>query len=148
MSKKQAKKKRVVWYRLVADAIESQKTFSVVDSVHGAQYIYEEIAHHLLNGCGETAKCKSFNYYCRKVKFAFDRAVNYLESEGIPVYKHNPAKRILYVTIVKLPTAKQDDYDRTARRVKNTVVAAKSHIQVAFPCLEDRFVKSAQKLLE
>ncbi len=148
MSKKQAKKKRVVWYRLVADALETEKIFSVVDSVHGAQYIYEEIAHYLLDDCGETEKCKSFNYYCRKVRGGFDRAVGYLESEGIPVYKHRPSNKILYVTINGVvPTAKQDDYDRVEKIVIQTVRAAKSHIQVAFPRLEDRFVKSAQKLL-
>ena len=147
MSRKQAKKKRKIWYKIVAAAIESQRIFSVVDSKHGSKYIYQEIAHYLLEGCDETAKCKSFNYYCRKVKGGFDHAINYLEREGIPVFKHRPSKRILYVTVDDKLMARQDDYDRVAKHVKQTVTAAKTHVQIACPRLENRFNKTTQKLL-
>lgn len=149
MSRKQyKKKKRTIWYRIIATALESQGMFSVVESKYGSKYIYEEIAHYLLDSCGETEKCKSFNYYCRKIKGGFDHAVSYLESEGVPVYKHRPGKHVLYVTINGvLPTAKQDDYDRMEKRVSQTVKAAQSHVQVAFPQMGNRFTKAAQKLL-
>ena len=148
MPKKQGKEKRKIWYKIVAGAIESMGAFSVTDSKYGSKYIYQEIAHYLLRDSDETEKCKSFNYYCRKVRGAFDHAVTYLESEGIAVYKHRPSKRILYVTINRdAPNAKQDDYDRLERRVKHTVLAAQSHVQVAHARLAQRFNKSTQKLL-
>lgn len=148
MSKRPAKKKRKIWYRIIAAALETEKIFSVPESTHGSKYIYEEIAHYLLDDCGETEKCKSFNYYCRKVRGGFDRAIGYLESEGIPVYKHRPSNKILYVTINGVvPTAKQDDYDRVEKIVIQTVRAAKSHVQIAFPGMKGRLDTATQKLL-
>ena len=49
MPKRRAKKKRKIWYRIVADALQTQKTFNIVGSKHGSRYIYEEIAHYLLD---------------------------------------------------------------------------------------------------
>ncbi len=146
---RQAKKERKIWFRIVANAILTQNTFSLKGSKYGSRYIYQEIAHYLLEDCDDTAKCKSFNYYCRKVQGAFDLAVTHLEREGVKVYKHRPSSRILYVTIdlENMPNAKQDDYDRVVKHVKHTVKAAQSHVEVAHPRLCNRFNKSTQKLL-
>ncbi len=146
MSKRRAKKK--VWYRIVADALQAQKTFSITESKHGSRYIYEEIAHYLLDACSETEKCKSFNYYCRKVKHGFKHAIVYLESEGIKVRRHGKANHLFYVTLDEsFPNSKEEDFKRTENRVKTIIEAAQKHIEVSLPRLENRFNKSTQKLL-
>ena len=143
MSKRRVKKK--VWYRIVAEALETQKTFSITESKYGSRYIYEEIAHYLLDGCSETEKCKSFNYYCRKVKHGFKHAIVYLESEGIKVRRHGKANRLFYVTLDEtFPNSKEEDFKRTEMRVKNIIEAAQKHIEVSLPRLESRFNKSSQ----
>ena len=148
MSKRQAKTNRKVWYKIVESAILSQKIFSITKSKYGSRYIYEEIAHYLLRDSDETAKCKSFNYYCRKVKIAFPHAVAYLESEGVPVLKGGKSNRLFRVTIDKsVLGATEADYDRTEKRVEQAVVAAKAHVEVAHPRRCERFNKSAQQLL-
>ena len=154
MSKRQAKKKKKCWRKMVARALESQKTFSIVTSKHKSKYVYQEIAYYLLEekyGDDETEKCRHFNEYCQKVSRAFDKAVSYLESENVIVYKHTneSGNRILYVTtdLESMPEAKQKDFDRLETHVRQTVKAAKTHVQLACPRLESQFNKSAQKLL-
>lgn len=154
MTRKYIKKKRIIWYKLVACALEAQKTFSILSNNHKAKYIYQEIAYYLLeqkHPDDETERHKQFNYYCRKVRGAIDKAILYLESENVVVYKHanEGGNRILYVTIDKtqMPKAQEHDFDRVEIRVKQTIEAAKTHIQLAHPRLENRFNKSTQKLL-
>ncbi len=148
MSRKQGKKKRKVWYRIVADALKSQKSFSIVGSAHGSKSVHEEIVHYLLSGCAATERCKSFNYYCRKVKVAFPHAVTYLESEGIPVRKTGRTNRIFDVTVDPLfPNVQKEDYARTEKRMQQALKASQAHVKLACPRLENRFNKSAQKLL-
>ncbi len=148
MPRKQGNKKRKIWYRIVADALQSQQTFSIIDNVHGSKCVYEEIVHYLLRDCTDTEKCKAFNYHCRKVKGAFARAVAYLESKEIPVRKTGRTNRIFDITLdPAFPNAKQEDYSRTEKRMQETLKSARAHIQLACPRLESRFNKSAQKLL-
>ncbi len=149
MSRKQGKRKGVwQWYLRVADAVQEQKTFSIIDSKYGSRFIYQEIAHYLLRDSDETAKCKSFNYYCRKVRSALPRAIIYLEAEGIPVHRTGATNRVFEITIdPAYPNAEKEDFVRVEKRVQQILKGAQKHIQLACPRLENKFNKSTTKML-
>jgi len=155
MSKRRRKKKRIVWYKKVADAILAQKTFSIEDSKYGSRYIYEEIAHFLLEDWTDTEKCKAFVYHCKKIKSAFPKAISYLESpkeeDGEPqigVLKDGAINHLTRITIDStLPNAKEDDCKRTKDHVRHMVNAAKGHVLIAHPPVSPELNKSARRLL-
>ncbi len=149
MSQKRVKKKGLwQWYLIVANALKEQKTFSILESKYGSRFIYQEIAHYLLRESDETAKCKSFNYYCRKVRSALSRAIEYLESEGIAVRRTGATNRVFDITIdPDFPDAQKEDFVRIEKRSQQILKGAQKHIKLACPRLEDRFNKSTTKLL-
>ena len=131
MSRKQAKRKGMwQWYLRVASAMQEQKTFSIIDSEYGSHYIYEEIAHYLLRDSDETAKCKSFNYYCRKVRSALPHMIRHLESEGIPVRRAGAVNRIFTITVdSEFPNAKKEDFARTEKRSHQILKGAQADVK-------------------
>lgn len=143
------KRKTQAMYRRIAEAIKEKAVFSIKeDNESGFKTIAELITSYLLRQYEIGDGLRLFSVLLPIVKRSFYSAIEFLELEGIPVYKYAPeGKRNLEYISIKgdYRKAQTRDTDRRKHQVKTKVDKIIGHLTISNPAV---LLEFKQKLLE
>lgn len=104
------------WYKKIAAAILSVKTFDLDEDEGGYPTIHYLIANFMLKDLTEYMRVTNLGHYAGMVSRNIDQACSYIEDKGIPVYRViEPGKR--NISCVTLDPAYRDAKDKEVEKV-------------------------------
>lgn len=104
------------WYKKIAAAILSVKTFDLDDDEGGYPTIHYLIANYLLKDLTEYMRVTNLGHYAGMVSRNIDQACSYIEDKGVPVYRViEPGKR--NISCVTLDPVYRDAKEKEAEKV-------------------------------
>jgi len=144
-----SKKKQLPMYIIIVEAIKENETFSIKrDNESGFKTIAEMVTFYLLRNYSECDRLKLFSGLLPQVKRSFPKAMEYLETNGIPIYKYTQeGKRNLEFITTKSKYRKAQDRDTTrgANQTKAKIIKFVKHVKKVNP---NALPQIKQKLLK